>query len=46
MEIREIRGREELHAFDGAELVGFAYDFPGFEGEHRVIHPCRNATPS
>ncbi|HEX6641285.1 MAG TPA: GNAT family N-acetyltransferase [Thermoanaerobaculia bacterium] len=73
MEIREIRGREELHAvevlqqevwqcndlevvpalhmmaarvvgaillgaFDGAELIGFAYGFPGFEGEHRIIH--------
>jgi predicted GNAT superfamily acetyltransferase len=73
MEIREIRGRDELHAvevlqqevwqcndlevvpalhmmaaravgaillgaFDGAELVGFAYGFPGFEGEHRIIH--------
>lgn len=73
MEIREIRGREELHAvetlqqevwqcndlevvpaihmmaarhvgaillgaFEGAELVGFAYGFPGFEGEHRIIH--------
>lgn len=25
-------------AFDGAELVGFVYGFPGFEGEHRVIH--------
>lgn len=25
-------------AFDGAELIGFAYGFPGFEGEHRVIH--------
>ena len=73
MDIREIRGREELSAveelqkevwgcadlevlpaihmiaarevgailvgaFDGAELIGFAYGFPGFEGEHRVIH--------
>ena len=25
-------------AFDGSELIGFAYGFPGFEGEHRVIH--------
>jgi predicted GNAT superfamily acetyltransferase len=25
-------------AFDGAELIGFVYGFPGFEGEHRVIH--------
>jgi predicted GNAT superfamily acetyltransferase len=73
MDIREIRGRDELRAvealqkevwdcndlevlpgihmiaarevgailvgaFDGADLVGFAYGFPGFEGEHRVIH--------
>jgi predicted GNAT superfamily acetyltransferase len=73
MEIREIRGREELQAvetlqqevwqcndlevvpaihmtaaravgaillgaFDGAELIGFAYGFPGFEEEHRIIH--------
>lgn len=73
MEIREIRGREELRAvealqqevwgckdlevvpalhmiaarevgailagaFDGSELVGFAYGYPGFEGGHRVIH--------
>jgi predicted GNAT superfamily acetyltransferase len=27
-----------LGAFDGADLAGFAYGFPGFEGEHRVIH--------
>ena len=27
-----------LGAFDGGELVGFVYGFPGFEGEHRVIH--------
>ena len=27
-----------LGAFDGRELVGFVYGFPGFEGEHRVIH--------
>lgn len=27
-----------LGAFDSTELVGFAYGFPGFEGEHRVIH--------
>lgn len=27
-----------LGAFDGAELIGFAYGFPGFEGEDRVIH--------
>jgi predicted GNAT superfamily acetyltransferase len=27
-----------LGAFDGRELVAFAYGFPGFEGEHRVIH--------
>ena len=73
MDIREIRGIDELHAvealqrevwgvadlevlpaihmiaarevgaiiigaFDGADLVGFVYGFPGFEGEHRVIH--------
>ncbi|HVG23384.1 MAG TPA: GNAT family N-acetyltransferase [Thermoanaerobaculia bacterium] len=25
-------------AFDATELIGFAYGFPGFEGEHRVIH--------
>jgi len=25
-------------AFDGADLIGFAYGFPGFENEHRVIH--------
>src|SRR5688572_5204506 len=25
-------------AFDGQELIGFAYGFPGFEGKHRVIH--------
>lgn len=73
MDIREIRGRDELNAvealqqdvwqcndlevvpgihmmaaravgalllgaFDGGDLVGFAYGFPGFEGEHRIIH--------
>ena len=27
-----------LGAFDGEEMVGFVYGFPGFEGEHRVIH--------
>jgi len=27
-----------IGAFDGGELVGFVYGFPGFEGEHRVIH--------
>jgi predicted GNAT superfamily acetyltransferase len=27
-----------IGAFDGGELVAFAYGFPGFEGEHRVIH--------
>ena len=27
-----------LGAFDGSDLVGFVYGFPGFEGEHRVIH--------
>jgi predicted GNAT superfamily acetyltransferase len=27
-----------IGAFDGADLVAFAYGFPGFEGEHRVIH--------
>jgi predicted GNAT superfamily acetyltransferase len=27
-----------LGAFDGADLVAFTYGFPGFEGEHRVIH--------
>lgn len=27
-----------IGAFDGAEMVGFVYGFPGFEGEHRVIH--------
>ncbi len=25
-------------AFEGADLIGFAYGFPGFQGEHRVIH--------
>lgn len=73
MDIREIRGRDELRAveglqkqvwgcddlevvpalqmiaarevgailvgaFEGSEMIGFAYGFPGFEGEHRVIH--------
>lgn len=27
-----------LGAFDGTELVAFAYAFPGFEGEHRILH--------
>jgi len=27
-----------LGAFDGSDLVGFVYGFPGFEGHHRVIH--------
>lgn len=27
-----------LGAFDGSEMVAFAYGFPGFEGEHRIIH--------
>lgn len=27
-----------LGAFDGSDLVAFVYGFPGFEGEHRVIH--------
>jgi predicted GNAT superfamily acetyltransferase len=27
-----------LGAFEGGEMVGFVYGFPGFEGEHRVIH--------
>ena len=27
-----------IGAFDGADLAGFVYGFPGFEGEHRVIH--------
>jgi predicted GNAT superfamily acetyltransferase len=27
-----------LGAFDHDVLVGFVYGFPGFEGEHRVIH--------
>lgn len=27
-----------IGAFDGAELVAFAYAFPGFEGEHRILH--------
>ncbi len=73
MQLREIRGADELHAverlqkevwsvadlevlpaihmiaarevgailigaFDGGEMLGFVYGFPGFEGEHRVIH--------
>ncbi len=25
-------------AFDGEDLIGFAYGFPGFEGAHRIIH--------
>ena len=27
-----------LGAFDGDRMVGFVYGFPGFEGEHRIIH--------
>ena len=27
-----------LGAFDRGEMIGFVYGFPGFEGEHRVIH--------
>jgi predicted GNAT superfamily acetyltransferase len=27
-----------IGAFDGAELIAFVYGFPGFEGEHRIIH--------
>jgi predicted GNAT superfamily acetyltransferase len=27
-----------IGAFDGADLIGFTYGFPGFEGAHRVIH--------
>ncbi|MGZ8830993.1 MAG: GNAT family N-acetyltransferase [Thermoanaerobaculia bacterium] len=27
-----------LGAFDGSDLVGFVYGFPGFEGDRRVIH--------
>jgi predicted GNAT superfamily acetyltransferase len=27
-----------IGAFDGGDLIGFAYGFPGFEAEHRVIH--------
>jgi predicted GNAT superfamily acetyltransferase len=27
-----------LGAFDGSNLVGFVYGFPGFEGDRRVIH--------
>jgi predicted GNAT superfamily acetyltransferase len=27
-----------IGAFDATELIGFVYGFPGFEGEHRVIH--------
>ena len=27
-----------IGAFEGADLIGFVYGFPGFEGEHRVIH--------
>jgi predicted GNAT superfamily acetyltransferase len=34
---REV-GAIVVGAFDGADLIGFAYGFPGFEGEHRVIH--------
>lgn len=34
---REV-GAVIVGAFDGGQLVGFAYGFPGFEGEHRVIH--------
>ena len=27
-----------LGAFEGDRMVGFVYGFPGFEGEHRIIH--------
>src|SRR5579859_6944882 len=27
-----------IGAFDAHQLIGFVYGFPGFEGEHRVIH--------
>ena len=27
-----------LGAFDGGTMMGFTYAFPGFEGEHRVLH--------
>jgi predicted GNAT superfamily acetyltransferase len=27
-----------IGAFDGGELVGFSYGFPGFEGDRRMIH--------
>ncbi|HUP49854.1 MAG TPA: GNAT family N-acetyltransferase [Thermoanaerobaculia bacterium] len=27
-----------LGAFHGQRLIGFVYGFPGFEGEHRIIH--------
>lgn len=27
-----------LGAFDDGRLVGFVYGYPGFEGEHRIIH--------
>lgn len=27
-----------IGAFEGADLIGFVYGFPGFEGDHRVIH--------
>jgi len=37
MAAREV-GAILLGAFDGADLVGFAYAFPGFEGEHRILH--------
>jgi predicted GNAT superfamily acetyltransferase len=35
--VREVGG-VVIGAFDGSELIGFVYGFPGFEGEHRVIH--------
>jgi predicted GNAT superfamily acetyltransferase len=27
-----------LGAFDGGEMIGFVYGFPGFEGDARIIH--------
>ena len=27
-----------LGAFEGDRMVGFVYGFPGFEGDHRIIH--------
>lgn len=34
---REV-GAIVIGAYDGPDLIGFVYGFPGFEGEHRVIH--------